>query len=468
MRMMRETGVQQEAWREGGGGAVVASIVIWWSGLFFLLIGDLGLAAEDKIGRPNVILIVAETLGWGDLGVTGQAKFRTPRLDRFAVEGLRFTNFYAGGTEGVVSRASLLTGKHTGHARIRGNRELALASMDETLGDLAQKAGYHTAALGKWGLGGPGSTGLPTVKGFDDWFGYLRESDATNHYPVTLWRNQTNLFWAKNADGRQEQYAPYLFTQAATNFVSIHRGSPFFLYLAYPLPDAPLQSPTDKPYKDERWPKVQKTLGAMIYRLDREVGRLLDILQRLELERRTVVIFTGATGPHAREGIDPRFFNSTGGHRGHQGDLYDGGLRVPLLVRWPGTIKAGRVSSHLCAAWDLFPTIANLMGLAEFDRGDGISLTPSFLGRRQTRHEFLYWERHEVGGFGQGLRSGDWKLIRSGPDEPSELYHLGRDPTESKDVSGRYRRTLRRLERMLGEARRPSPDWPTPIDRKKD
>jgi arylsulfatase A-like enzyme len=432
-----------------------------------IVVQTISAANRERVQRPNVILVVAEEFGYGDLGVNGQKHFKTPRLDQFANDGLRFTNYYAGGSLGVVSRGTMLTGKHTGHARVRGDRDLALASLDTTLGELAKQAGYHTGAIGKWGLGGPGSSGIPTVKGFDEWFGYLDEASATNHYPVTLWRNQTNLFWDKNSNGQREEYAPYLFTKAATNFVTLNHRRPFFLYLAYPLPAAPLQSPTDKPYKAKDWPKAQKTLAAMIYRLDRDIGKIVDTLKHHEIDENTVVIFTSAAGPHADEGINPDFFNSTGGHRGKKGDLYEGGIRVPMLVRWPGQIKAGRTSDHLCASWDLYPTIAHLMGLSDFDSGDGISLTPTFLGRRQTRHPFLYWERHGSDGFAQAIRSGDWKAVRVGQSPALELYHLGRDPGEKKDVSARYRRTSRRMERYFTDARTPSKDWPSPIDEAK-
>ncbi len=420
--------------------------------------------AGKTINRPNVVLIVAENLGYGDLGAYGQEHFETPRLDQFAKEGLRFTNYYSGSSIGIASRSTMMTGKHTGHARIRGDKDMSLASMDSTLGELAKQAGYHTAAIGRWGFGGPGSPGIPTVKGFDEWFGYLTEASANTHYPTTLWRNQTNLFWAGNTHGKNDTFAPYLFTQTATNFVHLNRRKPFFLYLAYSLPAAPLQSPTDKPYKQKAWPKPQKTLAAMIYRLDRQIGRLLDSLKQLNLEENTVVLFTSSGGPHAEEGIDPSFFDSTGGHRGQRGTLYEGGIRVPLLVRWPKTITAGKTSDHICAAWDLYPTIANLMGISDFEAGDGVSLTPTLVGRRQTRHSHLYWETHQSGTFAQALRSGDWKAIKPAPDQETQLYRLDRDPTESKDLAGRYRRTVRRMERLLNEARTPSQDWPSPLD----
>ena len=432
--------------------------------LIGLICGAQAQRANDTIQRPNVVLIVAEQLGYGDLGVYGQKHFTTPRLDQFANEGLRFTNYYSGSSIGIASRSTMMTGKHTGNARIRGDKDMSLASMDSTLGELAKQAGYHTAAIGRWGFGGPGSPGIPTVKGFDEWFGYLTEDSAKTHYPTTLWRNQTNLFWAGNTHGKNDTYAPYLFTQTATNFVHLNRRKPFFLYLSYSLPAAPLQSPTDKPFKEKPWPKPQKTLAAMIYRLDREVGRIMDSLKQLELDNKTVVFFTSSRGPHADEGIDPSFFNSTGGHRGLPGSLYEGSIRVPLLIRWPGTIEAGRTSDHICAAWDLYPTIANLMGISDFEPGDGVSLTPTLVGRRQTRHPFLYWETHQGESFAQAIRSGDWKAIRTTPGQALQLYHLERDPTESVDLADRYRRTSRRMERFLNEARTPSLNWPSPLD----
>lgn len=421
-------------------------------------------ASREDIGVPNIVLIVAEEFGLGDLSVNGQDLVKTPRLDQMSREGLRFTNYYAGGTEGVVSRAAMLTGKHSGHSEIRGRSDYALASLDPTLGDLAKRAGYHTAAIGKWGLGGPGSSGLPTVRGFDEWFGYLTEAEATNHYPVTLWRNQTNLFWSDNQNDGKAHYAPYLFTQSATNFIRLNRRKPFFLYLSYPLPAAPLQSPTDKPYHKKDWPAPQKTLAAMIHRLDRDIGRVLDALKASKVEQQTVVLFSGGTGPHADAGIDPKFFNSTSGLRGHKGELYDGGIKVPLIIRWPGVIRAGATSDHLCAAWDLYPTIANLMGLADFDPGDGISMTPELVGRRQSQHDYLYWEHHGSGGFMQALRQGDWKAIRRGGSDEVEVYRLDRDPGEMEDVSERYRRTTRRLVRDLDSARTESSVWPSPVD----
>ncbi|MCS1409143.1 MAG: Arylsulfatase [Verrucomicrobia subdivision 3 bacterium] len=417
-------------------------------------------AFKEPIQAPNVIVIVADDLGYGDIGAYGQQHFRTPRLDQFAAEGMRFSQFYAGSSVGTASRGSLLTGLHTGHSRIRGKGKSALASMDTTLGELAKQAEYRTGAIGKWGLGGPGSSGIPTVQGFDVWFGYLDDGSVTNHYPVTLWRNQTNIFWPENSYGKQAKYAPYLFTQAATNFVAQNRRHPFFLYVAFTLPHSPLQSPTDKPYQSKHWPKPQKTLAAMIYRLDRSVGRILDTLKHYQLDEKTIVFFTSDNGPHADEGINPKFFDSTDGLRGHKGDLFEGGIRVPLLARWPGYVKAGATSEHICAAWDLFPTAANLMGIKEFGQIDGISLMPELLRRRQPRHPYLYWESHGESGFAQAIRKGDWKGVRLGQGQPLQLFHLRRDPGETTDVSGRYRRTVRRLERYLSRARTESDDWP--------
>lgn len=423
--------------------------------------------ADRRQTPPNVIVIVADDLGWGDIGVYGQRHFQTPQLDRFAAEGMRFTRYYAGSGIGRASRGALLTGLHTGHSRIRGKGRGALAMEDTTLGELAKKAGYRTCAIGKWGLGGPGSSGLPTVQGFDEWFGYLEDESVTNHFPSTLWRNQTRILFSKNLS-EQAQYAPYLFTNAVTNFVAgkalpLNQREPFFLYIAYTLPHPPLQSPTDKPYQSEDWPKPQKTLAAMIYRLDRAVGKILDTLRHFQLDKRTVVFFTSDNGPHAEEGIDPRFFDSTGGLRGRKGSLFEGGIRVPLLARWPGRIQAGAVSDHLCAAWDLFPTAADIMGIeTEEGKIDGISFLPTLWNRRQRRHDYLYWEIHEAGRFARAIRRGHWKGIQTDVQQPLQLFHLGRDPAETTDLADRYLRTARRLERYLNGARTPSVDWPIP------
>ena len=426
---------------------------------------EAGEAARKRM-LPNVIVIVADDLGLGDIGVYGQRRFQTPQLDRFAAEGMRFTRYYAGSSIGKASRGALLTGLHTGHSRIRGRGGHALALEDTTLGELAKRAGYRTCAIGKWGLGGPGSSGLPTVQGFDEWFGYLEDESVTNHFPSVLWRNQTRILFSENLN-EQAQYAPYLFTNAATNFVAgkavpLNQREPFFLYIAYTLPHAPLQSPTDKPYQSEDWPRPQKTLAAMIYRLDRAVGRILGALRHFQLDKRTVVFFTSDNGPHAEEGIDPRFFDSTRGLRGRKGSLFEGGIRVPLLARWPGRIHAGVVSDHLCAAWDLFPTVADIVGIKATGNIDGISFLPTLLNRRQRRHDYLYWEIHEAGHFARAIRRGHWKGIQTGVQQPLQLFHLGRDPAETVNLADRYSRTAKRLERYLNGARTQSVDWPIP------
>ena len=443
-------------------------LVVGW--LVLVGVGVLwGMEAREAARKrmlPNVIVIVADDLGLGDIGVYGQRRFQTPQLDRFAAEGMRFTRYYAGSSIGKASRGALLTGLHTGHSRIRGRGGHALALEDTTLGELAKRAGYRTCAIGKWGLGGPGSSGLPTVQGFDEWFGYLEDESVTNHFPSVLWRNQTRILFSENLS-EQAQYAPYLFTNAATNFVAgkavpLNQREPFFLYIAYTLPHAPLQSPTDKPYQSEDWPRPQKTLAAMIYRLDRAVGRILGALRHFQLDKRTVVFFTSDNGPHAEEGIDPRFFDSTRGLRGRKGSLFEGGIRVPLLARWPGRIRAGVVSDHLCAAWDLFPTVADIVGIKAKGNIDGISFLPTLLNRRQRRHDYLYWEIHEAGHFARAIRRGHWKGIQTGVQQPLQLFHLGRDPAETVNLADRYSRTAKRLERYLNGARTQSVDWPIP------
>ena len=377
---------------------------------------------------PNVVLLVADGLGWGDLGIQGQKHFRTKRLDRLAAEGMRLSRHYAGSPVASASRAALLTGRPT---------EGPLRSQDTTLAELARQAGYRTAALGIWGLGGPGSGGIPTVQGFDEWFGYLEESDLKSHFPEAgLSRNEEPVRFP------EREYAPYLFTRAATNFVSLRKRQPFFLYYAATIPHPPIESPSTRPYSGEDWPLPQKTLAAMIHRLDREVGRILDALEHHDLTRRTAVFFTSSTGPRASEGIDPRFFDSTGGLEGVAGTLHEGGLRVPLLVRWPGRIKPGSISDRSAGAADLHATIAEILG-AEAIRGT--SFLPTLLGRRQRSPEPLFWSR----GTARAVLDHPWKAVQSSPEAPIRLHRLDRDPSESTDLSERYSRTLRRLLRLL-------------------
>jgi arylsulfatase A-like enzyme len=421
-------------------------------------------------GRPNILLILADDLGYGDLGCYGQKRIRTPNLDRLAAEGMRFTQCYAGSPVCAPSRAALLTGQHTGHTRIRGNAEVPLAPEDVTVARVLHGTGYVTGAVGKWGLGLEGTTGHPNRQGFDEWFGYLDQTHAHNYYPAYLWRNERQWPLHGNVGGSKHQYSPDLFTGVSLNFLRINRHRPFFLYLAYPTPHANnelaketgngMEVPDSAPYTRESWPAPEKNKAAMITRMDADVGRLLARLKEMKIDEQTLILFSSDNGPHKEGGVDPAFFESAGPWRGIKRDLTEGGLRVPLLVRWPGRIRAGTVSDQVFAFWDVLPTLAELAGAKVPEKLDGLSLAPTLLGRKQTnQHEFLYWEFHEQG-FHQAARMGDWKAIRHGLDQALELYHLTTDPGEKENVSGKNPDLVARIEGYFKTARTESKDWP--------
>lgn len=416
---------------------------------------------------PNLIFILADDLGYGDLGCYGQTKIKTPHLDQLAAGGLRFTQCYAGSTVCAPSRACLMTGLHTGHARIRGNATVPLEAQDVTVAEVLKPAGYVTGIIGKWGLGLENTPGIPNRQGFDEWLGYLSQTHAHDYYPTQLWRQTDVLPLEKNYYNYQGLYSHDFFTQAATNFIRINKWKPFFLYLAYTIPHANnelknqgMQVPSDEPYSKEAWPQQEKNKAAMITRMDADIGALLAQLKRLRIESNTVVFFTSDNGPHREGGVQPEFFRSSGPLRGIKRDLYEGGIRVPMIVSWPGKIASGAVSDQVWAFWDFLPTAAQIAGVRPPSGLDGISMLPTLLGRVQTnQHEFLYWEFHERGSK-QAVRMGDWKAIRQGPGQPLELYHLKNDLGETNNVAAQQPEIVARIEDYLKTARTPSEHWP--------
>jgi arylsulfatase A-like enzyme len=424
--------------------------------------------------KPNIIFVLADDLGYGDLGSYGQRRIRTPNLDRLAAEGTRFTRCYAGSTVCAPSRAVLMTGRHTGHASIRGNGDLPLLNNEITVAQVLKQAGYETACFGKWGLGREGTSSTPSRKGFDEWFGYLDHLHAHDYYPSQLWRSSASagvddlaMILYKNADGAQGDYSHDLFTKAATNFVRVARFNSFFLYLAYTIPHANnerkeqgMQVPTDEPYSAENWPAPEKGKAAMITRMDRDIGVLLDQLKRQGLDEDTVVFFSSDNGPHRESGVKPEFFQSSGPLRGIKRDLYEGGIRVPMIVRWPGHVPAGATNHQIWAFWDFLPTAAEIAGAKSPSGLDGISMLPALLGQKQTnQHEFLYWEFHETGS-SQAVLMGDWKAIRPGPGQSIELYDLKSDPAETNNVASGHTDIVERIEAYLKTARTESEHWP--------
>jgi arylsulfatase len=459
--------------------------------------------------RPNIIYILADDLGYAEVGCYGQKKIRTPNIDRLAADGIRFTNHYSGSPVCAPSRCSLFTGLHTGHAYIRDNDEMdsrgdvwhdlslegqrPLDAGTVTTATVLKQAEYATGLIGKWGLGGPGSTGEPNRKGFDYFFGYLCQRIAHNYYPPYLWRNRDKVtlgntyFYPhqKLPDGVDpldvksyaaysgQQYAPDLMADEALAFIRRNRERPFFLSLTFTIPHAALQVPEDSlaeylgvlpdtPYKGEKGYLPHRAphaaYAAMITRFDGYIGRVMALVGELKLDNDTVVMFTSDNGPTFNGGTDSTFFESADGLRGLKQDVYEGGIRVPFVARWPGHIPSGRVSSLPCAFWDVLPTLAELGGAATPKGLDGVSLVPTLAGRpdEQPRRPYLYWE---FSGH-QAVRLGDWKGVRLRQATATELYDLAADPGERTNVASAHPDVVARIEEIFRAGRTESALFP--------
>jgi arylsulfatase A len=464
---------------------------------------------KKSVEKPNIIFILADDLGYGELGCYGQQKIKTPNIDRLAAEGMKFTQHYSGSPVCAPSRCTLMTGKHTGHSYIRANDEMnergdvwhnrniegqrPLLPNTETIGRMMQRAGYVTGAIGKWGLGGPHDSGHPNKQGFDFWYGYLCQRVAHNYYPTHLWRNaekdmlEGNVYFyphqklpADKDPNDPASYKPYsgkqysqdLMANEALHFIKQNKDKPFFLYLPFIVPHASLQVPGDSleeyagkfpetPYKGEKGYLPNRTpraaYAAMITRMDREIGRIMDLLKELGLDENTLVIFTSDNGTAwGYGGTDPRFFNSSGGLRDFKGSLYEGGIRVPMIARWKGKIKPGIVSNHISAFWDFYPTFAEIVGADIPDDLDGISLLPALLGKEQKKHDYLYW-----GYIGkQAMRMGRWKAVKPGIDKEIELYDLENDMVEKNNVSDHHPEIIANIVELMRTARTESELFP--------
>jgi arylsulfatase A len=404
--------------------------------------------------QPNVIFILADDLGYGDLGCFGQKRIQTPNLDRMAAEGMRFTQAYAGTAVCAPSRCALMTGKHTGHAPIRGNREIQPEGQEPmpadtfTVGHLMKRAGYATGIIGKWGLGHPGSVSTPEKMGFDYFFGYNCQRHAHDYYPEYLWRNTNRVA----LDGKA--YSHDLLAADALDFVRRHRSTPFFLYLPFTIPHGKFEVPEQGPYASESWPAQWKNIAAMITRMDKDVGRLFALLRELDLDTNTLVFFASDNGA----GYAPGFFQSSGRLRGMKRDMYEGGLRSPGIARWPGRIPAGKVSEQVWAFWDLMPMLAELTGQKLETPVDGISILPALVDGRRVEHPPLYFEFHERG-FSQAARMGDWKGVRFNRQR-LELYDLKTDPGEERNVASRHPAIASEFEEYFSRARTDSSIFP--------
>ena len=422
--------------------------------------------------RPNIILIVADGLGYGDLSCYGQTKFQTPNLDKLATEGIRFTSYYAGDAASSPSRAALMLGKNSVHLNQRADVDVPLVADEVTVAQSLKQSGYHTGLIGEWDLGGDGTSGAPWLKGFEEFGGYLDSTGAENYYADYIWRHDPMThFQGKasvyaNTDGRKGQYIPDLFMTMALNFIklnqpdSFNRHQPFFLLLNYTTPRANtaeaqrtgngMQTPTDAPYSSEPWPQPEKNKAAMIARLDDNIGQLLEQLQKINQTSNTVIFFTSDTGPVKAGGIDPKFLGSAGPFRSIRGDLYEGGLRVPMIVCWPGKIHAGQADDFPLAAWDFLPTAMGIALTQPPENIDGISVLPVLLGQTQTnRHDFFYWEMKNGADVAQAARMDDWKIVRAKANEKWELYNLKTDPGETQNVADKNPDVIAKFENLL-------------------
>jgi len=457
-----------------------------------LLALTLSAAAQSKIAgsRPNIIFILADDLGYGDLGCYGQQKIETPNIDALAHAGMRFTQFYAGTTVCAPSRASFMTGLTTGHTPIRGNREIKpegqfpLPDSTMTIARLLQTHGYFTADFGKWGLGYPGSSGEPLKQGMSFFYGYNCQGLAHNYYPDHLWQNDQRIELTANGTG-DSIYSADLIHQQALKFLQRPKDQPFFLFLSYTLPHAALSVPHDAVYRhyvdkfheqprdEATTPRYEKAAfepyphaayAAMVARLDKYVGEIRAELQKQGIAGNTLVLFSSDNGPHREGGNDPDFFDSNGPWKGIKRDLYEGGIRVPFIACWPGKIQAGAVSNFMGAFWDLYPTFSELAGV-KAPSVDGISILPTLSGNPaiQVQHYYLYWEFHENGGR-QAIRWGKWKGIRQNvskdPNAPMELYDLINDIEEKNNVAAQHPDVIKGFTTLMRSAHTPDKNWP--------
>lgn len=450
---------------------------------------------------PNIVFIMADDLGYGDLGSYGQQKIRTPYLDQMAKDGMRFTQFYAGSPVCAPARCVLMTGKHGGHAFIRDNKEvqpegqLPIPSSEVTIAEMLKAKGYATGAFGKWGLGFVGTEGDPNRQGFDLFYGYNCQREAHNFYPDHLWRNNKRVVLEGNDRGLTgKQYSHDLIEAETLKFIRDNKDKPFFAYVPFTIPHLALQVPEDSlaeyvgkwddpPYDGKNGylphPHPRAAYAAMVTRMDRSVGRIFALLKELKLDDNTLVIFTSDNGgafgtvtkdseflPGRMGGTDYVFFGSTANFRAFKGSIYEGGIRAPFIAQWPGKIKAGSTSDLPAVFYDMMPTFAEMAGTSVPKESDGVSLLPTLTGKgKQRRHEFLFWD---FGGYGgqQAVRLGDWKGLRRNLHRGNtklELYNLATDPGEQKNLADKHPEIVKRIEQILAQQHRPSADFPIKV-----
>jgi arylsulfatase A-like enzyme len=437
------------------------------------------------LNKPNIIYILADDLGYGDLSCYGQTKFSTPNIDKLAKEGVLFTQHYSGSTVCAPSRSSLMTGQHTGNTPIRGNKSLELPDESFTVAEMLKQNGYATGGFGKWGLGTFKEEGSPLKQGFDTFFGFQSQLLAHNYYPNHLWDNDKKVILEQNQVVEKGQYAPTLIHKKALSFIENHKNEPFFLYYPSIIPHAELFAPKEymdrflgkfnpeknykgvdkgKGYRKGRYGSQKNSHAAfvaMVTLLDDQVGEIVQKVKDLGLEENTIFIFTSDNGPHKEGGADPNYFDSNGIFKGFKRDLFEGGIRVPMLVKWKSKIKEGTRSNHISAFWDVLPTVAEILNVEMHSNIDGISFLPSLLKKNhQQRHDYLYWEFHELNGR-QAIRKDNWKLVKYNVKTESNyfLFDLNTDPSEIKNISKEHPEKLKELISMLENTRTASKDF---------
>ncbi len=447
---------------------------------FFVMELPASVMATESSEKPNIVYILLDDAGYGDLSCYGQTKFETPNMDRMATEGMKFTQHYSGSTVCAPTRCSLMTGKHTGHCVVRGNREVkpeGQAPMPAdvvTIPRLLKKAGYTTGMFGKWGLGAPGSTSDP-MEHFDVFYGYNCQREAHDYYPDHLWSNNEVV----SLD--EETYAHDLIMEQSYKFVRDHKDKPFFLFLPVTIPHAAMQVPEDSiaPYR-EKFPQFEKLQGkyagrtvtnpvaafaGMMTRLDSQIGALQQLLRDSGLEENTLIVLTSDNGPHKEGGHNPEFFNSNGPFKGHKRDLYDGGIRTFMLATWKGKIAPGSKSNLISAHWDMLPTFCDVAGVTVPADVDGISMVNELTGhsKEQAKHEYLYWEFSERGR-SQAARKGNWKAVRNNlkknPNAPIELFNINKDRGEENNIAEQHPDVVKEMAAILKKAHVPSETFP--------
>ncbi len=442
---------------------------------------------------PNIIYILADDLGYGDLSCYGQKKFKTPNIDRLANEGMLFTQHYTGCTVSAPSRSSLITGLHTGHTPIRGNKNWKpegnwpLPSGTYTIADLLKSKGYRTGGFGKWGLGYIDTDGDPNKQGFDEFYGYNCQSLAHNYYPDHMWHNHVRIDLTENESSKTGSYSADLIHDAAVGFLEKNRDKPFFLYYAATLPHAELLA--KEKYMEKfrgrflpeksfigvdsgqgfrrgaygSQPESHAAFAAMVTELDDYVGDILKRVKDLGLENNTIVIFASDNGPHLEGGADPDYFDSNGPLKGYKRDVYEGGIRTPMLVRWPGKVQPGSRSDHISAFWDILPTFAEITGADIHLKTDGISFLPALFGKKQKEHDYLFWEFHEQGGR-MAVRMGKWKAVKlnvnKDPGAAPELYDLSADIGEMNDIASSNPQIVKQMAEIMKKEHKPSEVFP--------